>query len=52
MISRTEYFNKRGIIENDYLFNYSGLNDKKRKQMNEDMNPNEIYKKLIIREQI
>ena len=51
-ISRTEYFNKRGIIENDYLFNYSGLNDKKRKQMNEDMNPNEIYKKLIIREQI
>ena len=53
-ISRTDYFNKGGIIENDYLFNYNGLNDKKRKQMiinNNNMNPNEMYK-IIIREQI
>ena len=53
-ISRTDYFNKRGIIENDYLFNYSGLNDKKRKQIHSDnsMNLDEIYKKYIIKEQI
>ena len=53
-ISRTDYFNKRGIIENDYLFNYSGLNDKKRKILinKNDMNLGEIYKNYIIREQI
>ena len=53
-ISRTEYFNKGRIIENDYLFNYSGLNDKKKKQLDIDgsMNPDEVYKKLIMREQI
>ena len=52
-ISRNEYFSK-GLVENDYLFNYSGLNDKQKNQMifNNDINPDEIYKKYIMREQI
>ena len=52
-ITRTDFFNK-GLIENDYLFNFSGLNDKQRNQMffNNNINPDEIYKKYIMREQI
>ena len=49
-IPRTDYFNGRGIMENDYLFNYSGLYDKKRKHINLDdgVNSNELFKKLIM----
>ena len=49
-ISRTDYFNGRGITQNDYLFNFSGLYDKKRKQinLNEEINSDELYKKLIM----
>ena len=53
-ITRTEFFN-RGLIENDYSFNFSGLNDKQRNLMmynNNIINPDEIYKKYIMREQI
>ena len=50
-ITRTDFFNK-GLIENDYLFNFSGLNDKQRNQMFlNNNNTDEIYKKLIMREQ-
>ena len=51
-ITRTDFFNK-GLIENDYLFNFSGLNDKEKNiMMFNNNNPDEIYKKLIMREQI
>ena len=49
-IPRTDYFNGRGIMQNDYLFNYSGLYDKKRKQisLDDNINSDELYKKLIM----
>ena len=47
-ISRHQYYTTGGLQENDYVFNYSGLNRKKRKQMNNE----EIFRKLIIREKI
>ena len=51
-ISRNDYPNKRGLFENDYFFNYSGLNDKKREQMdiNNNIYRDEIYKKFIMKE--
>ena len=50
-ITRTEFFN-RGIIENDYLFNFSGLNDRQINLMMLNNNTDEVYKKYIMREQI
>ena len=51
-ISRADYYS--GIKENNLLFNYNRLNDKTRKLMNikEMMNPDNLYKNYIIREQI
>ena len=52
-INRSDYF-MSGMLENNYFFNYSGLNDKKRKLMNceKNINDDEILKNLIMREQI
>lgn len=52
-IMRSEYFN-RGLDENDYLFNYSGLNDKQKNQRiyNDNENMDEMYKKFIVNEKI
>ena len=53
-ISRNEYFESGGkIFENDYLFNYSGLDDQQRKKVAEsEIGTAEIYEKFMMNEQI
>ena len=43
-ISKNDYLNKREIIDNNYLFNYSGLKDK----IIIERAPDELYEKFII----
>ena len=53
-ISRNEYFENGGkLFENDYLFNYSGLDDQQRKKVTEgEIGTAEIYERFIMNEQI